>query len=258
MIVMSWQDILKSSLGRVRTFVEEIKPFFVQNFKGMFTKTSNELEKVVKQIKEIINNVNQNNLGEINLDRNKIVIFQTKEDYENSKKENYYHDNYSYSDTDIKYNAKRNKKLERQLRKLIDKENNLFRRLNTYMSVDEKLEIFNDPTKLTEYANNKHGIDLTHPETLKLFMETMRLQGLEPVEGAVKLAGSVGQKTDERKIDLNMLKETVNMLVNMNKKIPLKEDVAEEMGININQNWDYRADEAYKQAIQLLRQRGKI
>ena len=44
----------------------------------------------------------------------------------------------------------------------------------------------------------------------------------------------------------------------MNKKIPLKEDVAEEMGININQNWDYRADEAYKQAIQLLRQRGKI
>ena len=89
-------------------------------------------------------------------------------------------------------------------------------------------------------------------------METMRLQGLEPVEGAVKLAGSVGQKTNERKIDLNMLKETVNMLVNMNKKIPLKEDVAEEMRININQNWDYRADEAYKQAIQLLRQRGKI
>ena len=227
---MRWQDILKSRFGRVRTLVEEIKPFFVQNFRGMVTKTSNEFKKVKKQVKEIIDDVKQNNLGEIDLDRNKIVIFQTKEDYENSKKENYYHDNYSYSDTDIKYNAKRNRKLERQLRKLIDKENNLFRRLNTYMSVDEKLEIFNDPTKLTEYANNKHGIDLTHPETLKLFMETMRLQGLEPV----------------------------NMLVNMNKEIPLKEDVAEEMGININQNWDYRADEAYKQAIQLLRQRGKI
>lgn len=255
---MRWQDILKSNFSRVRNLVEEIKPFFVQNFKAMVTKTSNELEKVVKQIKEIINNVNQNNLGEIELYRDKIVIFQTKEDYENSKKENYRWDNTSYYDTDIKYNAKRNKKLERQLRKLIDKENNLFRRLNTYMSVDEKLEIFNDPTKLTEYANNKHGIDLTNPATLKLFMETMRLQGLEPVEGAVKLAGSVGQKTDERKIDLNILKETVNMLVNMNKEIPLKEDVAEEMGININQNWDYRADEAYKEAIQLLRQRGKI
>jgi len=255
---MRWQDILKSRFGRVRTLVEEIKPFFVQNFRGMVTKTSNELKKVKKQIKEIKDNVKQNNLGEIDLDRNKIVIFQTKEDYENSKKENYYHDNYSYSDTDIKYNAKRNRKLERQLRKLIDKENNLSRRLNTYKSVDIKLETFNDPMLLTDYADSKYGIDLTHPETLKLFMETMRLQGLEPIEGAVKLAGSVGQKTDERKIDLNMLKETVNMLVNMNKEIPLKEDVAEEMGININQNWDYRADEAYKQAIQLLRQRGKI
>ena len=255
---MRWQDILKSRFGRVRTLVEEIKPFFVQNFRGMVTKTSNELKKVKKQVKEIIDDVKQNNLGEIDLDRNKIVIFQTKEDYENSKKENYYHDNYSYSDTDIKYNAKRNRKLERQLRKLIDKENNLSRRLNTYKSVDIKLETFNDPMLLTDYADSKYGIDLTHPETLKLFMETMRLQGLEPIEGAVKLAGSVGQKTDERKIDLNMLKETVNMLVNMNKEIPLKEDVAEEMGININQNWDYRADEAYKQAIQLLRQRGKI
>tara|TARA_R100000231_G_scaffold25244_1_gene23125 strand:- start:869 stop:1636 length:768 start_codon:yes stop_codon:yes gene_type:complete len=255
---MRWQDILKSRFGRVRTLVEEIKPFFVQNFRGMVTKTSNELKKVKKQIKEIKDNVKQNNLGEIDLYYNKIVIFQTKEDYENSKKENYYHDNYSYSDTDIKYNAKRNRKLERQLRKLIDKENNLSRRLNTYKSVDIKLETFNDPMLLTDYADSKYGIDLTHPETLKLFMETMRLQGLEPIEGAVKLAGSVGQKTDERKIDLNMLKETVNMLVNMNKEIPLKEDVAEEMGININQNWDYRADEAYKQAIQLLRQRGKI
>jgi len=255
---MRWQDILKSSLGRVRTFVEEIKPFFVQNFKGMVTKTSNELKKVVKQINEIIDNVNQNNLGEIDLYNNKIVIFQTKEDYENSKKENYSWDNSSYYDEDIKYNAKRNKQLERQLRKLIKKENNLQRRLNTYMSVDEKLEIFNDPVKLTEYANDKYYIDLTDPETLRLFMETMRVEGLEPVEGAVKLAGSVGQKTDERKIDPNVVKETVNMLVNMNKEIPLKQDVAEEMGININQNWDYRADEAYKQAIQLLRQRGKI
>ena len=246
---MIWKSILlKDNLGRVRRFVEHIKTFFVQNPEGLIKRYTRELEQVEKQLEQITNYVKENNLGEISESKysfyTRIEIFETSED----KKNQYNRD----------YDSKRNKKLEQQVEKLFEKRRSLKNKLRRYESIDDKLEIFNDPMKLTEYANERYRIDLTEPKMLELFMETMRVEGLEPIEGAVKLAGSVGEKTDEREINLSMLQQTVNMLVHMNSKLPTKQEVAEEMEIDINQNWDYRADKAYDEAIQILRQRGKI
>lgn len=245
---MIWKSILlKDNLGRVRRFVEHIKTFFVQNPQGLIKRYTRELEQVEKQLEQIINHVEENGLGQIR-ERSYgfspvITIYQSEEDFNNRDEIGYY---------------KRNKKLEKQVEKLYQMRNSLEKKLERYASIDNKLEIFNDPMKLTEYANERYRIDLTEPKMLELFMETMRVEGMEAIEGAVKLVGSVGEKTDEREINLSMLQQTVNMLVHMNNKLPTKQEVAEEMEIDINQNWDYRADKAYDEAIQILRQRGKL
>ena len=245
---MIWKSILlKDNLGRVRRFVEHIKTFFVQNPEGLIKRYTRELEEVEKQLEQIINHVKENNLGEITERRYyyspTINIYNTSEDYINRYQNRY---------------ANRNTKLEKVVEKLFEKQKSLTNKLRRYKSIDEKLEIFNDPMKLTDYANQRYNIDLTEPKMLELCMETMRVEGMEAIEGAVKLAGSVGEKTDEREINFSMLQQTVNMLVHMNNQIPTKQDVAEEMEIDMNQQWDYRADKAYDEAIQLLRQRGKL
>tara|TARA_B100000424_G_C22920228_1_gene489659 strand:- start:124 stop:864 length:741 start_codon:yes stop_codon:yes gene_type:complete len=246
---MIWKSILlKDNLGRVRRFVEHIKTFFVQNPQGLIKRYTRELEQVEKQLEQISDYVEENGLGQIR-ERSygfspDITIYQSEEDFNNRY--------------DRDYDSKRNKKLENQVEKLYQMRNSLERKLERYASIDNKLEIFNDPIKLTEYANERYRIDLTEPKMLELFMETMRVEGMEAIEGAVKLAGSVQEKTDEREINFSMLQQTVNMLVHMNNEIPTKQDVAEEMEIDMNQQWDYRADKAYDEAIQLLRQRGKL
>ena len=246
---ITWKDILlKDNLGNVRRFVEHIKTFFVQNPERLIKRYTRELEQVEKQLEQISNYVEKNSLGQIR-ERSygfspDITIYESEEDFNNRYNRDYY--------------SKRNKELEKQVEKLYKMRNSLERKLERYASIDNKLEIFNDPIKLTEYANERYRIDLTEPKMLELFMETMRVEGLEPIEGAVKLAGRVGEKIDERKINFSMLQQTVNMLVHMNNQIPTKQDVAEEMEIDMNQQWDYRADKAYDEAIQLLRQRGKL
>ena len=245
---MIWKSILlKDNLGRVRRFVEHIKTFFVQNPEGLIKRYTRELEQVEKQLEQIQNHVKENNLGYIERGTfyysPRITIFNSSEDYVKRYKNKY---------------ANRNEKLEKVVEKLFEKERSLNNKLRRYKSIDEKLEIFNDPMKLTEYANQRYNIDLTEPKMLELFMETMRVEGMEAIEGAVKLVGSVGEKTDEREINLGLLQQTVNMLVHMNNKLPTKQEVAEEMEIDINQNWDYRADKAYDEAVQILRQRGKL
>jgi hypothetical protein len=235
---MSWKDILKaqSVIEKVKEFVEHIKGFFVKTPKGLITRYTNQLEKVEKQLEQIVTYVSENNLGRVSVDR--YPYYGYINIYESSKKHK----------TDIK--------LEQTVKDLLEKRRNLRRKLQKYNSIDEKLEIFNDPIKLTEYGKRRYYIDLTEPKMLQLFMETMRLEGLEPIEGAVKLASNTTQK--EKEINFALLQQTVNMLAYMNKKAPLKQEVAKEMEIDINQEWDYRADEAYEKAIQLLRQRGKI
>ena len=223
----SADDILKQSyMSNMKEFAKHIKSYYIDNRKAVVNRYKNELKQVQKRIKEIEKYVKENQLGTIR---------------------------YNEVMTSI---AIKDKDLENELIELIDKEKKLYRKLQRYYSIDEKLETFNDPAKLTEYAKNRYGIDLTEPKTLELFMETMKLEGMTPVEGAVKLTSSAGQKKNE--INLTLLQQAVNVLASMNREAPSKQEVAEEMEIDINQQWDYRADEAYKKAIQLLRQRGKI
>jgi hypothetical protein len=247
---MIWKSVLlKDNLGRVRKFVDHIKTFFVQNPQGLTKRYTRELGETEKQIEQIKNYIKENNLY-LHITDSYYDISQTFTVYESEEE---YKNRYDRNST-----PKINKQLGNLLEKLHKIKHRLEKKLDIYASIDDKLEIFNDPMKLSEYAKDKYRIDLSEQKMLELFMETMRVEGLEPIEGAVKLAGSVGEKTDEREINFDMLQQTVNMLVHMNNKIPSKHDVAEEMEIDINQNWDYRADEAYDEAIQILRQRGKI
>ena len=134
---MIWKSVLlKDNLGRVRRFVEHIKTFFVQNPQGLIKRYTRELEQVEKQLEQISDYVEENGLGQIR-ERSygfspDITIYQSEEDFNNRY--------------DRDYDSKRNKKLER------------------YASIDNKLEIFNDPMRLTEYANERYRINLTEPK----------------------------------------------------------------------------------------------
>ena len=229
---MSWKYVLKKSyILKMKEFVKHIKSFFIDNAKPVIARAKTELKQVEKELKQIETHVRENDL----------VYFNT-----------WRGNNFD------EYSTIKDKEIQNVAKKLFAKQKRLKNNLQRYASIDEKLEIFNDPSKLIEYANNRYKIDLNDPATLRLFMETMRAEGMEPVEGAVKLSSGGGQRKDEKDINFNQLQEAVNMLASMNREAPSKQEVAEEMEIDINQQWDYRADEAYEKAIQLLRQRGKI